>query len=119
MYVVEGLERIREMLLDEGASARTVGVVDAVLARAKTPSAANATARSMSELVKMLQRTPVATNDIGVYNDLLRLEEQLAASAAAYRQRADSEERQAQAFAESRSKAFYKAQKDKKKTGGG
>lgn len=118
MYVSEGLERIREQLLDAGASQKTIALVDAILARAKTPSAANATARSMSELVKMLQRTPVATNDITVYNDLLRLEENLAAAAQAYRERAEGEERQAQAFAESRSKAFYKAQKERKKSGG-
>ena len=118
MNVTEGLERIRERLLDGGASQKTVGLVDAILARSRTPSAANATARSMSELVKMLQRTPLATNDITVYNDLLRLEEDLAAAAQAYRDRLDSEERQADAFAQSRSKAFYKAQKERKKTGG-
>ncbi|MFM9105177.1 MAG: hypothetical protein ACKOWF_00580 [Chloroflexota bacterium] len=118
MNVTDGLERIRERLQDDGASAKTIGLVDAILARSRTPSAANATARSMSELVKMLQRTPLATNDITVYNELLRLEENLAASAQAYRDRLESEERQAQAFAESRSKAFYKAQKEKKKAGG-
>jgi hypothetical protein len=118
MNVVEGLDRIRERLLDDGAAPQTLALVEAIIARAKTPSAANATARSMSELVKMLQRTPAANNDITVYNDLLRLEENLAASAQAYRERLEGEERQAKAFAESRSKAFYKAQKDKKKSDG-
>jgi hypothetical protein len=118
MNVADGLDRIRERLLDEGASAKTVALVDGILARAKTPSAANATAKSMSELVKMLQRTPLANNDIAVYNDLLRLEESLAASAQAYRERIEGEERQSAAFAESRTKSFYKAQKEKKKAGG-
>ena len=41
-----------------------------------------------------------------------------AAKDKAYRERVESEERQSQAFAEHRSKAYYKQQKDRKKAGG-
>ncbi|MFM8593739.1 MAG: hypothetical protein ACKOCK_05035, partial [Chloroflexota bacterium] len=61
-------------------------------------------------------RTPVATNDIRVYNDLLKLEEELQASAAAYRERSASDERQAEAHAQNRSKKYYKDLKEKEKS---
>lgn len=118
MNVAEGLQRIRERLVENGADPKTVALVDGIARRASVPSAQAATAKSLMELARMLQRTPVANNDITVYNDLLRLEEQLEQSAAAYRDRVESEERQSQAFAEHRSKAYYKQQKDRKKAGG-
>jgi len=113
--VAEGLQRIKEQLEDNGASPATIQLVNGILLRAKTPSGQQATAKSMIELARMLQRTPAATNDIKVYNDLLKLEEGLQANAAAHRDRMASEERQAEAHAQNRSKKYYKEQKEKDK----
>ncbi len=80
MNVLEGLQIIRQRLVDNGAQPATLTVVDAIMQRAALPAAQAASSQSLLQLVRMLQRTPVATNDIAVYNDLLRLEDELSAA---------------------------------------
>ena len=92
MNVLEGLQTIRERLVDNGAAPETLALVDAIMKRAALPAAAAASSQSLLQLVRMLARTPVASNNIAVYNDLLRLEEELQASAAQYHERMQFEE---------------------------
>ncbi|MCC6314109.1 MAG: hypothetical protein IT337_08835 [Thermomicrobiales bacterium] len=110
MNVTEGLQQIRERLLDNGANAATLALVDAIAQRAALPAAQSATAASLLQLTRMLARSPAANNDITVYNDLLKLEEQLEEAARAYHERAAVEER-----IPTHSKKYYKDLKDKEK----
>ena len=56
------------------------------------PAAAAASTQSLLQLVRMLARSPVASNNIAVYNDLLRLEEDLQSAAQQYHERMEAEE---------------------------
>ena len=114
MTVTEGLAIVRERLLDNGASPKTLALVDGIARRAALPNAQGASA-SLLQLTRMLARSPAAANDITVYNDLLKLEEQLESGAAAWRERQESEERQAEAHAEQRTSKYYKDLKEKEK----
>jgi hypothetical protein len=105
--VVEGLSSIRERLVDNGANPETLALVDAIMKRAALPAAAPASAQSLLQLTRMLMRTPVANANIGVYNDLLRLEEDLLAAAQEYHQRAQADE----AKPLPKTKKFYREQK--------
>jgi len=109
MSIVYGLEQVRDRLLDHGASDATLDLVDQILKRASDPAMANAPSQSQLQIVRMLMRTPVAHDNIAVYNDLARLEEELDAAA--------SVRRAQQAAVESRpmpkSKKFYKERKEK------
>lgn len=118
MNVSEGLAVLRERLLDNDADPKTIALVDGIARRAALPNAQGASA-SLIQLARMLARSPAAANDITVYNDLLKLEEQLEAGAAAYRARQDSEERQAEAHAQNRSKKYYRDLKEREKERGG
>jgi hypothetical protein len=111
--VLEGLQQIRERLLDNGANPDTIATVDGIIRRAALPAASGATGQSLLQLVRMLQRTPQANANIAVYNDLLLLEEQIESAAAAYRDRVAAEERQAEAHASQRSKKYYKQLKER------
>jgi hypothetical protein len=90
--VLEGLQTIRVRLIDNGASPDTVTLVDAIMKRAALPAAAPASAQSLLQLVRMLARTPAASNNTAVYNDLVRLEEELQTAGAAYHERVAAEE---------------------------
>ena len=90
--VTEGLQIIRQRLVENGATPETLGLVDAIMQRAALPAAAAASTPSLLQLVRMLARSPVASNNINVYNDLLRLEEDLQSAAAQYRERVQAEE---------------------------
>ena len=92
MNVLEGLQIIRERLVENEADPATLALVDAIMKRAALPAAAPASAQSLLQLTRMLARTPVASSNIGVYNDLVRLEEQLQAAAAQHRERIEAEE---------------------------
>jgi hypothetical protein len=116
--VTEGLAILRERLLDNDATPKTIALLDGIAKRAALPNAQGASA-SLLQLTRMLARSPAAANDIAVYNDLLKLEEQLEAGAAAWRERQESEERQAQAHAEQRGKKYYKDLKEKQREQGG
>lgn len=111
MNVVTGLERVREMLANNGAQPATLSMVDGVIDNAeRLPGGASAQA-TMLQLLKMLMRTPVANKDVRVYNDLAKLEEQMVTRAeAAAQERASVMDRPMP-----KDKKFYKAQKDKAK----
>jgi hypothetical protein len=108
MNAREGLERIRERLYEHDARTETLDLVDTMIKRASVPGAERAQA-SMSQLVRMLTRTPVANQNVDVYNDLVRLEEELETSTA--RRRAEIEAEEARPLP--KSKKFYKEQKAK------
>lgn len=90
--VTEGLQIIRQRLVENEATAETLSLVDTIMQRAALPAAAAASTQSLLQLVRMLARSPVASNNIAVYNDLLRLEEDLQSAAAQYHERMQAEE---------------------------
>jgi hypothetical protein len=113
--VLEGLQIIRERLDANEANPETMALVDAIMQRAALPAAAPASAQSLLQLTRMLARTPVANKNIAVYNDLLRLEEQLQTAATDYRERALAEE----AKPVPKTKKFYKQAREREKKGSG
>ena len=92
MNVLEGLQSIRVRLVENDAAPETLALVDTIMKRAALPAAAAASTQSLLQLARMLARSPVASNNMTVYNDLLRLEEELQTSAAQYRERIEAEE---------------------------
>ncbi|CAN5182371.1 hypothetical protein BH20CHL1_BH20CHL1_01270 [soil metagenome] len=108
MNAREGLERIRERLYEYDARTETLDLVDTMIKRASVPGAEKAQA-SMSQLVRMLTRTPVANQNVNVYNDLVRLEEEL--DVASSRRRAEAEAEEAKPLP--KSKKYYKDLKAK------
>jgi hypothetical protein len=111
MNVKDGLTEIRERLVENGASAKTLALVDGVLKRAALPAASSASANSLLQLTRMLMRSPVADGDAGVYDDLIQIEAGLEARAEAFRaQRAEEEGRPVP-----KTKKYYKELKDSAK----
>ena len=92
MNVVEGLQRIRERLEENGAESASIQTVDQIMRRAALPAAQPAAATSLLQLVRMLMRTPAANNNVRVYNDFVRLEEEMSDAATAFRERQAAEE---------------------------
>src|SRR5688500_20196894 len=90
--VTEGLQIIRQRLVENGATPETLTLDDTIMQRASLPAAAAASTQSLLQLVRMLARSPVASNNIAVYNDLLRPEEDLQSAAAQYHERLQAEE---------------------------
>ncbi len=90
--VLEGLQTIRLRLVENGAAPETLALVDVIMQRAALPAAAPASAQSLLQLTRMLARTPAASANITVYNDLLRLEEELQSAAQQFRERAEAED---------------------------
>ena len=90
--VTEGLQIIRQRLVENGAAPETLTLVDTIMQRASLPAAAAASTQSLLQLVRMLARSPVASNNTAVYNDLMRLEEDLQTAAAQYHERMQAEE---------------------------
>lgn len=109
MNVLEGLQTIRVRLVENGADPATLTLVDTIMQRAALPAAAPAAAQSLLQLVRMLARSPAASNNMTVYNDLLRLEEQLENAATAYHQRLQAEE----AKPVPKTKKYYKQIKER------
>jgi hypothetical protein len=108
MRVVDGLSTIRERLVANNAVPQTLTTVDAYIRRAE---GTDASAPSITQLVRMLMRTQEAHKSSAVYNDLALLEEQLATStAAAMAERAKEESRPLP-----KDKKFYKAQREREK----
>jgi hypothetical protein len=88
MNVQDGLTEIRERLVDQDANPATVKLVDAISKRAALPAAASAAATSHLQLVRLLMRTPAASQNPLIYNDLTRLEQEIEDRAQEHRQRA-------------------------------
>ncbi|MGA7669356.1 MAG: hypothetical protein WBW04_02985 [Nitrolancea sp.] len=109
MNLLYGLERIEERLVENDARAETFKLVDAIRKTANRPGADQAQVRSLVELVRRLMRTPVANANVGVYDDLAVLEDQLVeASAAASAQREAVESRPMP-----KSKKYYRSLREK------
>ncbi|MGH2560305.1 MAG: hypothetical protein ACRDJH_14675 [Thermomicrobiales bacterium] len=92
MNVLEGLNRIKERLVENDANQATLQCVDQIMQRAALPAAAPASANSLLQLVRMLMRTPMANADVRVYNDFVRLEEELDAAGVMLRERQAEED---------------------------
>ncbi len=92
MKVTDGLRQIRERLVEQDASRDTLKLVDGILKRASLPAAESATAGSLLQLVRMLMRSPQASSNPAIYNDLVRVEEELEERAQEVRQRIEEEE---------------------------
>ncbi len=112
MNLVEGLERVRDMLGANGARPETLRVVDLIRQNASSISwGDNARAQSLLQITKMLMRTPAANQDVRIYNDFAKIEQQLAIRAeTAARERETEVERPMP-----KDKKFYKAQKEREK----
>jgi hypothetical protein len=112
MNARDGLERIRDRLVDNDAHPDTLKLLDVMISRASAPGTERAQA-SQSQLIRMLARTPVATNNFTVYNDLVRLEAEVQEATAQHRA-------EAQAEADKpipKSKKYYKQIKEREKRG--
>jgi hypothetical protein len=92
MNVGEGLQAIKERLIVNGADPDTVTVVDGVMQRAALPAASSATAGSLLQLVRMLMRSPQASSNPRIYNDLSKVEADLEVKADEVRERRAEEE---------------------------
>lgn len=92
MKVQEGLQRIRETLVEQDANPATLKLVDAIMQRASLPAAESATAGSLLQLVRMLMRSPQAGSNPVVYNDLVKVEEGLEVRASEIRERVAEED---------------------------
>lgn len=91
MKVQDGLQEIRERLVEQDASRETIQLVDAILKRASLPAAESATAGSLLQLTRMLMRSPAASANPVVYNDLVRVEADLEDRAVEFRSRMEEE----------------------------
>ena len=107
MNVQEGLQQIRHRLEARNANPQTLALVDQILRRASLPAAQPAAAQSLLQLVRMLARTPVAHENVTIYNDLVGLEEDLSNAAVEFKARQAAEE----AKPVPKTKKFYKEQK--------
>ncbi len=92
MRVQEGLQQIRERLVEQDASQDTLKLVDGILKRASLPAAESATAVSLLQLIRMLMRSPQASANPAIYNDLVGLEGELEARSMEHRARIDAED---------------------------
>lgn len=92
MNVQEGLQTIRAKLSEHEADKATLQLVDGILQRAALPAASAATAGSMLQLVRMLMRSPQASANPTVYNDLVKVESEYEQRAVDYREQVAAEE---------------------------
>ena len=115
MNVLDGLRTIRDRLVENDADPATLEAVDQIMRRAALPAASSASSNSLLQLVRMLARTPAADKNVRVYNDLVRLEEELDTAAVAMRDRKAAED----AKPVPKTKKYYKELREReKKTAG-
>jgi predicted RNA-binding Zn ribbon-like protein len=107
--LLNALERARERLVANGARPETLQLVGQIEKTASQPGADRAQVKSVTELVRRLMRTPVANQNVGVYDDLAVLEEQLEAETAAFVERKAEEESRPMP----KSRKYYKQLKEK------
>ena len=69
MNVLDGLQNIRERLVENDAETATLATVDLFIKRASLSEAKNATVNSQLQLVRMLMRTPESNTNVRVYNE--------------------------------------------------
>lgn len=113
MSLVYNMQQVRERLLEFDAEPATVSLVDQILARASEPSMERAPSQSQLQIVRMLIRHPIADSNTDVYNDLVKLEEDLDNAAVSRRAEQDA----ADSKPVPKSKKYYKELKDKQRSG--
>lgn len=109
MNILNALERVRDRLVENDARPETLKLVDSISKTASTPGADRAQVRSVTDLVRRLMRTPVANQNVGVYDDLAVLEEQLEAKSAEFAAEKEAEESKPMP----KSRKYYKQLKEK------
>lgn len=109
MNVTQGLQEIRSRLVENNANAKSLKLVDTIMERAALPSAQQASAGSLLQLVRMLMRSAVSNSDPLVYNDFVRLESEMETYSDAARLQREAED----AKPVPKTKKFYKEQKKK------
>lgn len=114
MNVLEGLQTIKRRLEENDANPATIELVDQISRRAALPAAKSASSQSLLQLVRMLMRTPNAASNVRIYNDLVRLEEEIESAATAYRERQAAED----ARPVPKTKKYYKELKEREKKAG-
>jgi predicted RNA-binding Zn ribbon-like protein len=107
--ILNALERVRQRLQENGARPETLKLVGTIEKTASTPGADRAQVRSVTDLVRRLMRTPVANQNVGVYDDLAVLEEQLESETAEFVEKKTEEE----AKPMPKSRKYYKQMKEK------
>jgi hypothetical protein len=111
MNVLEGLQTVRRRLEENGANQASLDLVDQIAKRAALPAARSADAQSLIQLVRMLMRTPAAASNVRIYNDFVRLEEEIETAASAFRERQALED----AKPIPKTKKYYKQIKEREK----
>ena len=114
MNVVEGLQTIRRRLEENGSDNASIVLVDQIAKRASLPAAKSANAQSLLQLVRMLMRSPAAASNVRVYNDFVRLEEEIETATSAFRDRQALED----AKPVPKTKKYYKEIKEREKKAG-
>lgn len=109
MNVTQGLQIIRGQLVSNGASPKSLKLVDTIMERAALPAAQQASAGSMLQLVRMLMRSSVSNADPVVYNDFVKLEAEMENRSEQARMEREAED----AKPIPKTKKFYKDQKKK------
>ena len=109
MNILNALERVRVRLQENEARPETLKLVASIEKTASTPGADRAQVKSVTDLVRRLMRTPVANQNVGVYDDLAVLEEQLETETAEFVQQKEAEE----AKPMPKSRKHYKQMKEK------
>lgn len=92
MKVHEGLQEIKQRLIENDADSRTLKLVDGIMQRAALPAASSATAGSLLQLVRMLMRSPQAGSNPTIYNDLIKVESDLEIKANESREKREEED---------------------------
>lgn len=114
MNILNALERVRQRLQENDARPETLKLVGTIEKTASTPGADRAQVRSVTDLVRRLMRTPVANQNVGVYDDLAVLEDQLEAETAGFMEKKAEEE----AKPMPKSRKYYKQLKEKEEREG-
>ncbi|HEX3724466.1 MAG TPA: hypothetical protein VHV31_16880 [Nitrolancea sp.] len=109
MNLMYGLDRIEERLVENHARKETLSLVDTIRRTASRPGGDQAQVRSLVELVRRLMRTPVANANVGVYDDLAVLEEQLVEASA----KASAERDSVESRPLPKSKKYYRELREK------
>jgi hypothetical protein len=110
MNARDGLLRIRERLVVNDARGETLKLVDQMIDRASGTESENVQA-TQAQLIRLLIRTPVANSNVGVYDDLVRLESEVQDAAA----RRAAEAEAAASRPVPKSKKYYKQLKEQSK----
>jgi hypothetical protein len=109
MNLLSALDRVQERLIDNDARPETLKLVESIRKTALHPQAGGAQVRSLTDLVRRLMRTPVSNENVGVYDDLAVLEEQLVGETAEFAAQRAAEENRPMP----KTKKYYRQLKEK------